>query len=246
MKHLQLFENFKDIDAICKKYGITNYTINPDGTVDVDDLVDLFSRGLTKLPLKFGRVTGNFNCNHNQLTTLEGCPKEVGGNFNCNHNQLTTLEGCPKEVGDSFYCNDNLLTTLEGSPKKVGEYFICNKNKLTTLKGCPEEVGGGFSCLLNELISLEGGPKKVGSFFDCSSNKLTSLEGYPKELDGYFECWRNPIENIYNLFGSLKEFQDSMDYGYLRGTDIIKLRFKEALEEIGVKLPKEIKGYNYI
>ena len=225
MKHLQLFENFEDIESICRRYRITNYTINPDGTVDVDDLVDLFSRGLTKLPLKFGRVTGNFNCNHNQLTTLEGCPKEVG---------------------DSFYCNDNLLTTLEGSPKKVGEHFICNKNKLTTLKGCTEEVGGGFSCLLNELISLEGGPKKVGSFFDCSSNKLTSLEGYPKELDGYFECWRNPIENIYNLFGSLKEFQDSMDYGYLRGTDIIKLRFKEALEEIGVKLPKEIKGYNYI
>ena len=35
MKHLKLFENFQDIDSICKKYRIKNYTINPDGSVDV-------------------------------------------------------------------------------------------------------------------------------------------------------------------------------------------------------------------
>jgi hypothetical protein len=60
MKHLKLFEAFEDIDSICKKFGITNYTINPDGTVDVDGDVDLYNKGLTKLPLKFGKVTGYF------------------------------------------------------------------------------------------------------------------------------------------------------------------------------------------
>jgi hypothetical protein len=38
-----LFESFKSIEDICKKYKITNYTINPDGFVDVEGYVDLRS-----------------------------------------------------------------------------------------------------------------------------------------------------------------------------------------------------------
>lgn len=72
MKHIKLFENFKDIDQICEDYGIENYRINKDGTVDVDSDVNLSHKELMELPLKFGKVTGNFNCNDNLLTTLEG------------------------------------------------------------------------------------------------------------------------------------------------------------------------------
>ena len=41
MKHLKLFESFKDIDSICDEYGIKDYTINDDGLVDVDGDVDI-------------------------------------------------------------------------------------------------------------------------------------------------------------------------------------------------------------
>ena len=68
MKHIKEYNEYKDIDAICQRYGITNYTIN-NGLVDVDASVDLASRKLTKLPLQFGKVTGNFFCGNNQLTT---------------------------------------------------------------------------------------------------------------------------------------------------------------------------------
>ena len=81
MKHLQLFEKFQDIDSICNKYRIRNYTINPDDTIDVDDNVVLSQNRLTKLPLKFGKVTGDFLCSNNQLTTLEGAPREVRGDL---------------------------------------------------------------------------------------------------------------------------------------------------------------------
>ena len=91
MKHIKEYNEYKDIDAICQRYGITNYTIN-NGLVDVDASVNLSSRKLTKLPLQFGKVTGNFFCNDNQLTTLEGGPKEVGGDFYCVNNPL------PKEI----------------------------------------------------------------------------------------------------------------------------------------------------
>ena len=98
MKHIKLFESFEDIDSICKKYRIENYTINPDGSVDVDGDVSLSNYRFAKLPLKFGRVSGYFDCSDNKLTTLEGAPREVGGNFYCKNNQLTTLEGAPERV----------------------------------------------------------------------------------------------------------------------------------------------------
>jgi len=72
MKYLKYFESNNDIDAICYKYGIENYTVNPDGTVDVDGDVYLSDTKLTKLPLKFGYVSGSFRCAWNQLTSLEG------------------------------------------------------------------------------------------------------------------------------------------------------------------------------
>jgi hypothetical protein len=46
---VKLFEDFSEIDSICKKYGIKNYTINPDGIVDVDGDVDLYGRRLEEL-----------------------------------------------------------------------------------------------------------------------------------------------------------------------------------------------------
>ena len=141
MKHLKLFESFNDIETICKEYGIENWTINPDGTIDVDGGVYLDNRGLTKLPLKFGKVRGSFDCSYNQLTTLEGSPKEVGV---------------------------------------------------------------------------------------------------------YFDCDDNPIYPVYKLFPDHISFLDSLDYNYLRGTNIDKTRFREALDELGIKMPKKIKGYNWI
>jgi hypothetical protein len=204
MKHLRLFENFEDIESICKKFGITNYTINADGSIDVNGDVYLNRNGLAKLPLKFGRVTGNFYCYDNKLTTLEGSPGEVGGDFSCHDNKLTTLEGSPREVGGGFYCHRNQLTTLEGGPREVGGNFYCYDNKLTTLEGGPREVGGDFY------------------------------------------CDDNPIYWVYKLFPDYTSFVDSLDYNYLRGTDIVKVRFKEALDELNIEMLNKIKGYNWI
>ncbi len=60
MKYLRLFESFENIDEICKKYNITNYTINKDGTIDVNNYVDLENKKLKKLPLNFNKINGWF------------------------------------------------------------------------------------------------------------------------------------------------------------------------------------------
>jgi hypothetical protein len=97
------------IHEICEKYNITNYTINGDGSIDVVGDVWLDNKGLTELPLTFNKVSGNFICSTNELTTLKGSPRWVGGFFSCNHNQLTSLEFGPDYITLDYFCTNNKL-----------------------------------------------------------------------------------------------------------------------------------------
>jgi hypothetical protein len=198
LDNVKFFVKRKSIEMILLKYKIKNYHINRDGTVDVDGNIVLEKILFTKLPLKFGRVTGHFSCSANQLTTLEGAPKEVSGNFRCSYNQLTTLEGAPKEVAGGFYCYNNQLTTLEGAPKVVGGDFVCYNNQLTTLEGAPKVVGGSFYCRNNQLTTLEGAPKRVGGgiyFYDNPlPKKILKNEKYIKDIlywQDEYRIWRS-------------------------------------------------------
>ena len=144
------------------RYVKGRWKLNDEGVVDVDVAFRCFNKGISDFKgIVFGKVTGDFNCSYNSLTSLEGCPKEVTGHFDCSDNNLTSLKGSPKEVGGNFYCHYNNLTSLED---------------------CPKEVGGNFYCHYNNLTSLEFGPKEINGHFYCYDNSLTSLEGCPKEV----------------------------------------------------------------
>jgi hypothetical protein len=110
------------ISLICEKYNITNYTINDDGSIDVNGNVNLSDKGLTELPLVFNRVTGWFNCDFNQLTTLKGSPRWVGSSFSCYNNDLTSLEFSPDYVSGGFSCEYNKLTN-NYCESEIGGYF---------------------------------------------------------------------------------------------------------------------------
>jgi hypothetical protein len=152
MRHLKLYEQFEDIDAICDKYGIENYTINSDRSISVEGNVYLWRERLTKLPVKF---------------------KEVSGHFWCHRNNLTSLEGCPERVGGFFSCWGNVLTSLEGSPKYINGNFSCTNNKIYTFEGIPDftHIGGDFWCdgnLVNNIWRLFQDHTKFEFFNDCS------------------------------------------------------------------------------
>jgi len=87
---------------------------------------------LTKLPsnLKNVSVGGNFDCNGNKLTSLDGAPRSVGGYFDCSRNNLTSLANAPSSVGLDFYCSINDLTSLAGAPSSVGGSFNCSDNDI--------------------------------------------------------------------------------------------------------------------
>ena len=115
------------ISLICKQYGINNYTINDDGSIDVNGYVNLINKGLTELPLTFNKVSGYFTCSNNQLTSLKGCPRWVGGNFYCTYNNLTSLEFGPDYVGGGFYCIYNNLTDNYCDSEISGLFYTTSK-----------------------------------------------------------------------------------------------------------------------
>ena len=214
MKHLKLFESMTEIevDKICKKYGIKNWSLNPDGTVDVDGNVDLSRQRLSKLPLKFGRVTGYFFCSYNQLTSLEGCPTEIGGNFYCHINLLTSLKGCPTEIGGNFYCYNNQLTSLEGCPKEISGSFFCYNNQLTSLKGAPEYIEGKVDFMPNNNLPVY-------------IKQILKLNGDDKDIQKYILKWQKDYD-VWRRDGSFNQ-------------DRFILMMQDAGDELPkIKLPK--------
>ena len=224
MKHIKLFEAFstptlteEQINWLdkCARGG---WRLNPStGLIDVDGSFDCEGQGLKNFKgVAFGHVKGNFNCDSNQLTSLDGAPKTVDGSFYCSRNQLTTLDGAPKAVKGDFDCGVNQLTSLVGAPQTVGGNFSCDKNQLTSLEGAPKTVNGIFYCASNQLTSLDGAPKIVNGNFNCGSNQLTSLEGAPQTVGGDFSCKDNPIsertlESIFNLMKKGKSYQQALE-----------------------------------
>ena len=120
------------IHDICKKYKITNYTINGDGSIDVDGSVKLSEYKLTEFPLIFNKVTGYFYCDYSNLTSLKGCPRWVGSTFSCENNDLTSLEFSPDYVGSNFWCRFNKLTDNYCDTEIVGGFYTSlEQDKLT-------------------------------------------------------------------------------------------------------------------
>ena len=129
------------IHDICKRYNITNYTVNDDGSIDVNGNVKISFHKFTELPIRFNKVLGSFSCSNNKLTTLKGCPRWVGNWFSCEFNDLTTLEFAPDYVGGWFSCVENeKLTDNYCDTEIIGQFhtrlkekeFIYDENKEIT------------------------------------------------------------------------------------------------------------------
>jgi hypothetical protein len=214
----------KDIEYACDIFNILDYTINKDGYIDVDNNVYLQDEGLFRIPIKFSKVTGDFNLYLNLLTSLEGCPKEVGGDFNCYSNKITTLEYAPKIVVGNFSCESNKIISLEGGPTSVGGNFNCKGNQLTSLVGCPDNIGRSFNCEFNNITDFKG----ISEFFE-----------------GNFWCSKNPIEEIWKLFYDVRCIKFINEFDVIRGNTIILDRLEEIYHQLGIEIPENIKLNNY-
>lgn len=89
-------EQIDFLNEVCKTlYKITQFNdvysewTYSNGKVDVDGNVNMSGFGLTEIPIKFGTVSGCFDCSDNNLTTLKNCPDYIKGDFNIEGNNLT-------------------------------------------------------------------------------------------------------------------------------------------------------------
>ena len=94
----------------------------------------------------------------------------VTGSFDCSQNGLENLDIAPLIVGKVFDCSENNLTSLKNSPFRVGELFRCSKNKLLNLDGIPEELDK-LSCEDNRIIDINY-KIKVNTIW-CDQNPLS-------------------------------------------------------------------------
>jgi hypothetical protein len=173
----------------------------------------------------FVNIRGNIFINDYKIDKMPIQFGKVDGYFICVGVKIKNLEGCPIKVGSNYEIIGGYLTSLVGCPEKIIDSFNCNGNRLTSLEGGPKEVGRNYNCMYNNFITLEGSPEKLGGVFDCSGNR---------------------IYEVYELFGTLKRYKASMDYNYLRGTDIILKRFEAACLDADISVPESIYGYKYI
>jgi hypothetical protein len=111
------------------------------------------------------------------------------------------------------------------------------------------EIRGYFSCRFNGLETLENGPIELSGGYYCENNNIRSLNGYPKKIGIEFSFNRNPVYNLYAVFGrSLEKYKASLDFNYFREnyTCIIRRRFELACKEADVSMPNFIPEYEYI
>lgn len=142
--------NRKDISEWLTTYEIRDFTILPDGSVDVNGSVKLAEKlhNLSKIPIKFNEIKGNFDISDNQLISLQGCPNIVKGDFLAFKNRLASLKGAPKKVSGNFIVLKNNLMSLKDAPSMVEEDFICSYNPLKSFDGLNTVLGAVFSNIL--------------------------------------------------------------------------------------------------
>ena len=233
MRHIQTFKIFESAQELSPRQeayldGLTTgpWELNrATGMVDIKG--SFYYVGNTEgsfAGIKFGTVTGSFDCGGNDLKTLEGAPRVVEGGFSCNTNRLKSLKGGPERVGEDFYCNNNNLTDLTGSPDYVGGSFACIGNPLESFEGAPKFIGGKFSyrSYVAPLVKLEIpagewnliGLLKVYVGSDWKVKRLirplVSVEIIQKEID------QNPEKMAVGLKGILKDLMSLHEYRTLK------------------------------
>lgn len=168
-----ILKNKQDIEKWLQKNHIRNYTIRENLIVDVDSDVGLYNIGLSSIPIQFGIVNGYFECSHNNLYSLKGCPREVNGDACFNHNCLISLEYCPTFIKRDFMLYDNPILDIN-------------------LQEFPQEIGGDI-CLGNKEFDLCSKIKSLEELYNNKGTLVSTLQSIKSHV------LKNSLENKLNI-----------------------------------------------
>lgn len=205
MKNLINKRQKDKIDSICARYEIKNYTINSDGSIDVDGNVGLSHYVLKSIPLNFNIVNGHFYCNDNEIKSLLGSPKTVNGDFHCYSNKITSLIGSPNHVGGTFSIDSNNVKSFDGAPKYIGKEFFMygNQDLISTYSGNDDFE---WDCIFIGTFNT-GLPNIVKSFIKEKSTNFNIMLKYQRP----FGIWNDDLSlNEHNFNELVSEIEDGL------------------------------------
>lgn len=224
------YTNKQDVIDWLDRYGIEEYIIADDLTVDVKGDVNLSKSDIEYIPVNFGHVTGSFYLSRcYNLKSLLGCPTLVDKMFIANMcNSLIDLTGSPFVVNGSvtFSHSDN-IRSFKGNLHYVGMGFTCDRcPNLRTLEHLPKVIKMDLSiCECTGLI-LEAHDSMVGNQQYIEKNDIT--ESLPIQIGEYIEyyddvnnlddrkdsiAWLRKVDKeFYNAVLSLLQFRATNTY----------------------------------
>lgn len=153
-----------------KDNNITEYRELENGSYDI--LQDVYIKTkISKFPIKFNSICGNFNAYDIELETLENGPIYVSGNFKVYGNKLKSLEHSPTYVGGDFCCTYNKITSLEGMPNSC-KTLTAGFNYLKDLKGIANTIDGDLNISNNLIEDVSNNIYYIKGSLYCQSNKI--------------------------------------------------------------------------
>jgi hypothetical protein len=171
-----------------------------------DDLVN------GKLAKQYPNIIGEFNCAFTGLTSLEGCPDDVGGNFFASSINITSLEGAPTIVGGHFGCSNTKIKSLKGAPKKIGSHFSCANCQITLLEGIGkdylQEIKGnlyldGCRQLSSHMLGIMNIKTLKKIFFDVNEQVQNIFNKHLSGDRDIFACQSELIEAGFKDYAKL-------------------------------------------
>lgn len=175
------YTNKNDIHQWLYEHRIMNYTIHDDLSVSVHGNAMFNRKGLSAFPFQFRDVQGVFSIEGCSFTTLKnvGVPQHCQL-FNCTHNLLDSLEGCPN--AKDIFASYNKIRTLAYIPFSCVKLEVYNNN-IENFSGIPKNVQlKELSISFNPLNSLEGMPDSI-TFLRAEHCKLNTTKNISSSID---------------------------------------------------------------
>lgn len=174
------------------EYIITDNEVNVNGDVKL--------RGLSSIPIKFGTINGDFNCQFCGLVTFRNAPHTVTGSVIASSNKFTNLDNCPKNIGKNLILNGNKnLMNLHGCPDTINENLDLYGCNLSNIHGIAKNVGKDLMLGSNKLGNLGHFPDNVGGNLDITNNYILNIDSIINKVNGDINSDGNPCNAADNI-----------------------------------------------
>lgn len=130
----------RNIKEVLDQYNVVDYTINNDGSVNLTKDITFFKKNLDKIPFKISIAPRVLDFSFNNITSLEGSPKECNVVFYAMNN-ISDLTGVPV-VSKLLSLSNNKLEKLNFPKGFKTDELLLNHNNIYELTGIPSDFSG--------------------------------------------------------------------------------------------------------